>query len=76
MTVGRRRASSVNLLICRISGARFCLMQSSPRLGAASTSTSGSGQPSQPCRTLLRLTQRLHHRYITLSDGNVRENAR
>ena len=46
-------------------------MQSSPRLGAASTSTSGSGQPSQPCRTLLRLTQRLHHRYITLSDGKV-----
>jgi hypothetical protein len=51
------------ILICRISGARFSLMQPSPRLGAASTSTSGSGQRrpqgNQPCRTLLRLTQRL-----------------
>ena len=48
---------------CRISGARFSLMQSSPRLGAASASTSGSGQRRpqgiEPCRTLLRQTQRL-----------------
>ena len=52
-----------NVRYCRISGARFSLMQSSPRLGAASTSTSGSGQRrpqgNQPCRTLQRLTQRL-----------------
>jgi hypothetical protein len=52
-----------NVRICRISGVRSSPMQSSPRLGAASTSTSDSGQHrpqgSQPCRTLLRLTQRL-----------------
>jgi hypothetical protein len=56
---------------CRISGARFSLMQSSPRPGAASTSTSGSGQRrpqgNQPCRTLLRLL-RSTSPCITLSD--------
>ena len=52
-------ALGANVRICRISGARFSLMQSSPRPGAASTSTSGSGQRrpqgNHPCRTLLRL---------------------
>jgi dihydrofolate reductase len=45
---------------------------SSPRLGAASTSTSGSGQRrpqgNQPCRTPPEADPEAHHRYITLSD--------
>jgi hypothetical protein len=51
---------------------RFSLMQSCSRLGAASTSTSGSGQHrpqgSQPCRTIPEAAPEAHPRYITLSD--------
>jgi len=73
------RRFKMNVRFCRISGVRSSLMQSSPRLGAASTSTSGSGQHrpqgSQPCRTLLRLTQRLITGTSHWVTGRVRENA-